>query len=150
MGNEERERVTRHVSRITLWWLVVVAVAAWLLWMTLRSQEQAVADLTPITAPAAARGISIPFLIDFLGNIVVFIPLGAAAAFALAKKSRGTRLVAATAVGAGLSAAIELLQSAIPSRFADFDDWLLNTAGTFIGAVIVSILINRRKRSASC
>ncbi|HOU14366.1 MAG TPA: VanZ family protein, partial [Anaerolineae bacterium] len=148
--NEERGRGTHHGSRITLWWLVVAAVAAWLLWITLRSQEQAVADLTPLTAPAAARGISIPFLIGFLGNIVVFIPLGAAAAFALAHKPRGTRLLAATAVGAGLSAAIELLQRTIPSRFSGFDDWLLNTAGTFIGATIVSILINRRKRSASC
>jgi len=110
--------------------------------MTLRPQEQASADLTPITVPAAAQGISIPFLIGFLGNIVVFIPLGAAAAFALANKPRGTRLLAATAVGAGLSAAIELLQLAIPSRFSGFDDWLLNTAGTLIGAVI-AVIINR-------
>jgi len=142
MGNEERGQATHHASRIALWWLVVVAVAAWLLWMTLRSQEQAVADLTLITVPAAVRGISIPFLIDFLGNIVVFIPLGAAAAFALANKPRWTRLLAATAVGAGLSAVIELLQSALPSRFADFDDWLLNTAGTLIGAAI-AVIINR-------
>ncbi|HQK15515.1 MAG TPA: VanZ family protein [Anaerolineae bacterium] len=150
MDNEERGRGTHHGSRITLWWLAVVVVAAWLLWMTLRPQEQASADLTPLTVPAAAQGISIPFLIDFLGNIVVFIPLGAAAAFALAHKPRGTRLLAATAVGAGLSAAIELLQLAIPSRVSGFDDWLLNTAGTFIGAAIASILINRRKRSANC
>ncbi len=150
MSDEERGQVTHHASRFTLWWLAVVVVAVWLLWMTLRPQEQAVADLTPITAPAAAQGISIPFLIDFLGNIAVFVPLGAAAALALANKPRGSRLLAATAVGAGLSAAIELLQSAIPSRFADFDDWLLNTAGTCIGAAMASILINKPKRSASC
>lgn len=148
MSKGETPQVTHHASRSALWWLVVAAVAAWLLWMTLRSQEQASADLTPITAPAAAQGISIPFLIDFLGNIVVFIPLGAAAALALAHKSRRTRLLASTAIGAGLSAGIELLQLAIPSRFADFDDWLLNTVGTFIGATIAGILIN--KRSASC
>jgi len=123
-------------SRIALWWLAVVGVAAWLLWMTLRPQEQAVADLTPITTPAAAQGISIPFLIDFLGNIVVFIPLGAAAALALANKPRGTRLLASTGIGAVLSAAIELLQFAIPSRFSGFDDWLLNTVGTCVGALI--------------
>ncbi len=131
-------------------WLVVAAVAGWLLWMTLRSQEQAAADLTPITAPAAAQGIAIPFLIDFLGNIVVFIPLGAAAAFALGNKPHKMRLLVATAIGATLSTVIELLQLTIPSRVSGFDDWLLNTVGTFIGAVIASILISRRKRSASC
>ncbi len=135
------------MTRRYLWWLVVVAVAGWLLWMTLRSQDQASADLAYITTPAAVQGISIPFLIDFLGNIIVFIPLGAAAAFALANKPRWTRLLAATAVGAGLSATIELLQFAIPSRFADFDDWLLNTGGTCIGAVIAGVLISRRSAS---
>lgn len=142
MRNEERGQVTGRASRIALWWLVVVAVGAWLLWMTLRPQEQAVADLTPITAPAAARGISVPFLIDFLGNIVVFVPLGAAAVLALANKQRWMRLLAATAGGAGLSAAIELMQLSMPSRFADFDDWLLNTAETLIGAAI-AMIINR-------
>ncbi len=144
MGNEEKPRGTHHASRIALWWLVVAVVAAWLLWMTLRSQDRVIADLTYITTPAAAQGISIPFLIDFLGNIVVFIPLGAAAAFTLANKPRWPRLLTATAIGAGLSAAIELLQRTIPSRFSGFDDWLLNTAGTFIGAVMAGVLINRK------
>lgn len=135
------------MTRRYFWWLVVVAVAAWLLWMTLRPQAQVTADLTVITIPAAAQGISIPFLIGFLGNIVVFVPLGAAAALALADKPRETRLLTATAVGAGLSAAIELLQSTLPSRFADLDNWLLNTIGTFIGAMIAAVLINKRSAS---
>ncbi len=147
MSNEGRGQVTGRASRIALWWLVVVAVAAWLLWMTLRPQEQAVADLKPITVPAAAQGISIPFLIDFLGNIVVFVPLGAAVA--LANRPRRMQLLSATAVGAGLSAVIELLQRTLPSRYPDLDDWALNTVGTFIGALIASLLINRHKRSIS-
>jgi glycopeptide antibiotics resistance protein len=142
MGNEERREITRRALRITFWWLVVAAIAAWLLWMTLHPQEQASADLAYITAPATAHGISIPFLIGFLGNIAVFVPLGAAAAFALAHKPRGIRLLAATALGAGLSAAIELLQFAIPSRFSSFDDWLLNTIGACVGAVI-AVTIDR-------
>lgn len=93
--SEERPQVTHHGSRIAFWWLVVVAVAVWLLWMTLRPQEQASADLAYITTPAAAQGISISFLIDFLGNVAVFVPLGAAAAFALANKPRDARLLAA-------------------------------------------------------
>ncbi|MBN1873384.1 MAG: VanZ family protein [Anaerolineae bacterium] len=124
------------------WWIVAALVSMWLLWMTLRPQERVTADLTYITTPAAARGISIPFLISFLGNIAVFIPLGAAAAFALSGKSLKTRVLASSAIGAALSAVIELTQLAIPSRVSGFDDWLLNTAGTFIGAVI-AVAVNR-------
>jgi glycopeptide antibiotics resistance protein len=142
MNEEEKSQVTHHVSRFTLWWLVVVAIAAWLLWMTLRSQEQVTADLTPITVPAAARGISAGFLVDFLGNIVVFVPLGAAIAFALTGKSLKTRLLVSIAIGAALSAVIELTQLTIPSRVSGLDDWLLNTAGALIGAVI-AVIINR-------
>ena len=100
----------------------------------------------PITVPAAAQGISIPFLIGFLGNIVVFVPLGAAAAFALTGKSLKTRLLVSTAIGAALSAIIELTQLTIPSRVSGFDDWLLNTIGVLIGAVI-AVIINRAFRS---
>ena len=141
MSDEKKPRL-----HITAWWFAVVVVAAWLLWMTLRSQGQASADLSYITTPAAARGISIRFLIDFLGNIVVFVPLGAAAAFALTMQPLKRRMLVSTAIGAALSAAIELLQLTIPSRVSGFDDWLLNTTGTLIGAVIAGILINRRKR----
>ena len=148
MRDEDRSPATQRASRIRLWWLAVAVIAAWLLWMTLRPQAQVTADLTTITTPAAAQGISIPFLIGFLGNIVVFIPLGAAAALALGSRPLKTRLLASTAIGMALSAAIELLQLAIPSRFSDFDDWLLNTAGACIGAVIAGILINNCR--ASC
>ena len=138
-----------NVTCNALWWLVVAAVAVWLLWMTLRPQEQAVADLAPITAPAAARGISIPFLIGFLGNIAVFVPLGAAAALALANKPRGIRLLVSSVVGAALSAAIELLQLVVPGRVSGFADWLLNTAGTLVGAILGSIChqSNRLRRT---
>jgi len=135
-----------NVTRDAWWWLAAAVAAAWLLWMTLRPQEQVSSDLAYITAPAAVRGISIPFLIGFLGNIAVFAPFGAATALALANKPRRTRVLAATAAGAGLSATIELLQLAIPSRFADLDDWLLNTTGAFIGAVAASILVRGRGR----
>ncbi|NLY02915.1 MAG: VanZ family protein, partial [Rhodopirellula sp.] len=128
------------MTRNALWWLVVAVVAVWLLWMTLRPQEQVSSDLTYITAPAAARGISIPFLIGFLGNIAVFVPLGAAAALALANKPRGIRLLVSSVIGAALSAAIELLQLVVPGRVSGFADWLLNTAGTLVGAILGSIL----------
>ena len=123
------------------WWLATAAIAAWLLWMTLRPQAQAQADLAYLTTPAASQGISIPFLIDTLGNIVVFVPLGTAAFFALrCGTSSGGRAYQAVAfallIGAGLSAGIELTQSTLPSRVATLKDWLLNTAGTLIGILM--------------
>jgi VanZ family protein len=127
-----------------LGWLAVVAVTAWLLWMTMRPQAQVTAELVPLAAPAVARGVSFGFLIDKVGNVLVFVPLGAAAALALIGKPRLTRLLASTAGGAALSAAIELAQHFIPGRDSALKDWLLNTAGAFIGAAIVATLSHRK------
>jgi glycopeptide antibiotics resistance protein len=70
--------------RLTLvWWALAVAVAAWLLWMTLRPNQIVATDLAPLTESAAERGISIHLLIDLAGNIAVFVPLGAVLALAL-------------------------------------------------------------------
>lgn len=138
-----KQLLTRKFSIV--WGIIALLIAAWLLWMTLRPQSQASADLAYITAPAAAQGISIPFLIGFLGNIAVFVPLGAAAGFALAGKPARTRLIAATLTGATLSAAIELIQRTLPSRVSSWDDWLLNTLGALIGALIAHLLIRKRK-----
>ncbi|HNT76241.1 MAG TPA: VanZ family protein [Anaerolineae bacterium] len=128
-----------------LGWAMVAVCALWLLWMTLRPQAQVSSQLTYITAPARAHGVSVRFLIDFLGNIAVFVPLGAAAAFALPPRPLKTRLTTATAIGAGLSAAIELAQHFVPGRDSSLNDWLLNTLGALIGAAIAVILTGRRK-----
>ena len=44
--------------------------------MTLRPQATVSRDLTPITRPAAQRGLSIHWLINIAGNVAVFVPLG--------------------------------------------------------------------------
>ncbi len=118
-----------------LWWLAAGGVAAWLLWMTLRPNPSVAADLSPLTDRAAARGISHRLLIGLTGNVVVFVPLGATLALALQGSLR-RRALGATLLGAALSLVIELAQAALPSRVSALDDWLLNTAGTAIGATI--------------
>lgn len=120
-----------------LWWALAGAIALWLLWMTLRPNQTVAADLAPLTDPATAQGISAHLLIDLAGNVVVFAPLGAALALALGDEPVGRRLLLATLTGAGLSLCIELAQMALPSRVAALDDWLLNTVGTAIGALVV-------------
>lgn len=119
-----------------MWWGLACAVAGWLLWMTLRPDQTVTADLAPLTRFAATRGIPRHVLIGLAGNIVVFIPLGMALALALRERPAGRRLLLATLGGAGVSLTIELIQSTIPSRVTALDDWLLNTAGTAIGAAI--------------
>ncbi|MBN1977365.1 MAG: VanZ family protein [Anaerolineae bacterium] len=117
-------------------WALAAAVAAWLLWMTLRPNQTVAADLAPLTESAAEQGISIHLLIDLAGNVAVFAPLGAALALALRDRPVRRRLLLATLCGAGLSLVIELIQTTMPSRVAALDDWLLNTAGAFLGAVV--------------
>ena len=119
-----------------LWWIVAAAIALWLLWMTLRSNTEVATNLTLLTEPAATRGISIHWLIDIAGNMVVFAPLGAAVALALGDHPVKLRLLGGSGAGALLSAAIELAQLALPSRVSAVGDWALNTVGAAIGAAL--------------
>jgi glycopeptide antibiotics resistance protein len=128
-----------------VWWALVAVVAIWLLWMTLRPNQTVAADLAPLTESAAERGISIHLLIDFAGNIVVFVPLGVALALALRHRPLGRRILLATLGGAGLSLAIELIQTTIPSRVTALDDWLLNTLGVFLGALAGCVVVRRSR-----
>ncbi len=127
------------------WWTLAGVVVVWLLWMTLRPNPSVAANLAPLTEPAAERGISPRVLIGLVGNVVVFVPLGAALALALGGKPAGRRLLLATLAGAGLSFGIELAQMALPSRVTAADDLVLNTVGTAVGAVI-SLGMQRRNQ----
>ena len=122
------------------WWALTVLLAPWLLWMTLRPNQSMAADLSPLAAQAAERGISPRTLIGLMGNIIVFAPLGATLALAESDKLINQRLLLATLGGAFLSLTIELLQMLIPSRVTALDDWLLNTIGTALGA-LASLLL---------
>lgn len=129
------------------WWGLTAAVAAWLLWMTLRPNPTVAADLAPLTTAAARRGISPYALISLAGNVVVFIPLGAALALAVGGASPWRRFALATLVGAGFSLLIEAAQSALVTRVASPGDWLLNTLGTMVGAATVCLVTARRSLS---
>ena len=119
-----------------LWWTLTGAIAAWLLWMTLRPNQTVAADLALLTAQA----IPAHLLIDLAGNVAVFIPLGAALSLALGGKLATRRLLLAVGLGSFFSLLIELGQLLVPSRMTALDDWLLNTAGTAIGALVGLIL----------
>lgn len=129
-------RVTIRCTR--LWWALVGLIAAWLLWMTLRPNPAVANDLAPLTEAGAAHGLSPRVLIGLAGNVAVFVPLGLALARALMGRPTGRRVLLATLIGAAFSLTIEVAQSMLPSRVMALDDWLLNTVGTAIGALVGS------------
>ena len=71
-----------------------------------------------------------PLVVNFLGNIVAFLPLGAL--LPMVRQSR-TRLRDVALIAAGFSMAIETMQYLFARRNADVDDVLLNTLGALFG-----------------
>ena len=76
-------------------------------------------------------------LVNIVGNIVLFLPIGALLVLA---SSMGARR--ATLIGASMSLAVEVTQLAF-GRSADIDDVLLNTLGAAIGAALAALIAKR-------
>lgn len=75
-------------------------------------------------------------LINVIGNVVVFVPLGLGLA-GLGHRDRSWPTFGRALLGGFLlSLAIELMQLAIPGRATDVDDLIFNTLGTMLGALV--------------
>ena len=78
---------------------------------------------------------------DIFINVLAYIPLGLF--FALLLRARLGLIVSVILVclfGSGLSFVLEVLQSALPSRVTSLLDWLTNSAGTVMGAMLAAML----------
>jgi glycopeptide antibiotics resistance protein len=75
-------------------------------------------------------------LVDGVGNLVVFMPLGAALDYALKDRVpvQGRRLGTIALLGASISIGYEIIQLWIPGRVTAVDDVVINTTGTALGA----------------
>ena len=73
------------------------------------------------------------WLINIIGNITMFIPVGLAWPFCFQKLDTLGKTVL---VGAGFPLLIEITQLPFYDRCSDIDDLILNTTGIFIGALI--------------
>ena len=95
---------------------------------------------------ANARGITwIDFLtIEFIGNILMFVPLGVFAALLIPRKAWWTLLF----MGTAFSAFIEFFQATfLPERYPEVRDLVSNTSGFLIGAffaVALRLLVSHR------
>lgn len=83
-------------------------------------------------------------VVNLFGNIALFMPVGYFGAVVI-----GRRLPLLTALGAAFSVTIEAIQLVLGDRWVDIDDVLLNTAGTFIGAVAASSAQRVRARTGA-
>lgn len=87
-------------------------------------------------------------LIDVVGNMIVFMPIGFGLAGALAQDAVIRTIRAAALGGFLLSLTIELLQLAVPTRTTDVDDLIFNTLGALLGAIAFTLVIRKPNRSA--
>ena len=86
------------------------------------------------------------WLMNIIGNVTMFIPVGLAWPFCFKKLDAISKAVLA---GGGLTLFIEITQLPFYSRCSDIDDLIMNTTGVLIGAVIyfgIKRLMIRKKR----
>ncbi len=117
----------------------MVLLALWLtallvLTLLLYPQRHPAPNLIPFRSIARdARIGSDEFTINFIGNLVAFVPLG----WLLPRLERGRTSLRTTIVTAALlSLSIEVAQYVSGRRVADVDDVILNAAGAAIGYAI--------------
>jgi VanZ family protein len=91
-------------------------------------------------AESLHEAIAVPrYLIrsDVVFNVLAYIPLGTLAALYFRQRGDARRAIAeAIALGAALSAVMETAQLFIPGRVAAISDFLANTGGTVLGALM--------------
>ena len=148
-------------------WLGVALYAAWLLSLTLAPVDgPQVVQLVPFGDSRWAFSCLISdcvwtrqalslIAIQIIGNVAIFVPLGAALTVALAlgrpAKARWTAWSTwlwPIALGSVFSVSIELAQLFVPGRVTATDDAILNTFGAALGAGLVWALRPRFARQA--
>jgi glycopeptide antibiotics resistance protein len=83
------------------------------------------------------------WIVNFLGNIAAFIPIGMIPALARPGRLRARH---AALFSLSVSAMIEVVQYFSGRRVADVDDLILNTAGGVLGYCILRMTFARRSR----
>ena len=125
--------------RPTIARLAFVAYTLFILAITLLilGQARSTLNLVPFRMMAHDwRTGGLPLLVNFLGNIVAFMPFGTLLPLVRTAKTRAWHAIA---FAASLSTAIEVIQYFFARRNADIDDVLLNTLGGLIGYAILRV-----------
>jgi glycopeptide antibiotics resistance protein len=75
----------------------------------------------------------IPFIVNIIGNIAVFIPFGIIMPIIISKRKRNNPIFAIAIGAILLSLSIELIQYIMSVGVFDVDDLILNTIGALMG-----------------
>jgi len=126
--------------------VVTIAIIAITVWMSGRSYENfdpiPFSDLKHLARRLAARPISTQLLavivMPVIANVLLFVPWGLLTFVALYNTTRPTlqTYVLTILLGFSFSLVIEAWQYFLPSRVADINDVIWNTAGTVAGALL--------------
>ncbi len=76
---------------------------------------------------------------DTVSNVLGYVPLGGLVALALARDRRwgvGSAAIGAVLAGSALSLSLEMLQHLLPGRVPSALDWVCNTLGSALGALL--------------
>ena len=124
----------RRALRWLLWVSLIGAVGV-ILWLTLALSFGDAGgtglNVTPFDEIRRALNSGGSGRLNLVGNIAMFVPVGALVAWILAR----CRVLIATAVGALFSVAIEVTQLSL-GRVGDIDDVILNTTGALLGGLL--------------
>ena len=99
--------------------------------------------LNPLVSTETGRRVSVP---DVVQNILLFVPFGLFGVAVLGRRWWVLRLLTVTALGALLSASVEILQLFTADRTTSVTDLVANTAGAFAGAFIAEPLLYAMNR----
>ena len=97
--------------------------------------------INPLISPDTGRRLSIP---DFVQNMLLFVPFGAATVWAFGNDRVGRAVISGVLLGCALSVSAESIQLLTTDRISSFADVLANTIGAFTGAMTVAILRGRQ------
>jgi glycopeptide antibiotics resistance protein len=121
--------------RLALWALAGYLVFLYTIAVFLFQMPSPRPNLVPFHTMAGDwRAGGFPLLVNFLGNIVAFLPMGAVPARLWPGRFR---LAHAAAFGLGFSLLIEASQLALGTRVPDVDDLILNTLGAAVGYALL-------------
>lgn len=134
----ERLHLAHAVWAVTTLFIVVSTTAPFHFDTSLQSVSAHLSRirLNPLISPDTGRRISIP---DFVQNLLLFVPFGAAAVSAFGGERPRRHIFSAVLLGCALSIGVESIQLLTTDRISSFADILANTAGALTGAMIAAI-----------
>jgi len=110
------------------------------------------APVKPVLAPPwKVREYDLSFWVDVAVNILGLIPFGFTLSGWLRRdggRKRSPVTVLVVLAGAGISLLIELLQVFLPTRDSSLTDFMNNTLGTYIGAMLFRVWFRKDSRSS--